>query len=318
MLLPIIFLASGIFILITGAEALVRGAASGAAKLGVSSIVIGLTVVSFGTSAPELFVNILSALKGSTELAVANIVGSNMANILLILGIGAIIAPLSVKRGTTFREIPFALLAIGLVAILGNDLWLDGETSLANVLSRTDGIAFIAFFVIFLYYTYGLSKVSGEEDKVETYSWNTSFLLFIIGLIGLGLGGKLIVDNAIILAQLVGMSEALVGLTIIAVGTSLPELATTIVAVRKGHTDIAIGNAVGSNIFNVFWILGLTSLIKPLHFDIQSNTDVLFTIFATFLLFLFLVVGKKHRLSRIHGAIFVVVYFCYIGFAVLR
>ncbi|MCB9799106.1 calcium/sodium antiporter [Candidatus Nomurabacteria bacterium] len=318
MLLPIIFLASGIFILITGAEALVRGAASGAAKLGVSSIVIGLTVVSFGTSAPELFVNILSALKGSTELAVANIVGSNMANILLILGIGAIIAPLSVKRGTTFREIPFALLAIGLVAILGNDLWLDGETSLANVLSRTDGIAFIAFFVIFLYYTYGLSKVSGEEDKVETYSWNTSFLLFIIGLIGLGLGGKLIVDNAIILAQLVGMSEALVGLTIIAVGTSLPELATTIVAVRKGHTDIAIGNAVGSNIFNVFWILGLTSLIKPLHFDIESNTDVLFTIFATFLLFLFLVVGKKHRLSRIHGAIFVVVYFCYIGFALLR
>lgn len=318
MVIPILFLLSGIFILITGAEALVRGAASGAKKLGISTIVIGLTVVSFGTSAPELFVNILSAMKGSTDLAIANVIGSNLANILLILGVGAVMTPLAVKKGTTFKEIPFAVLAIALVAIMGNDLWLNGETSLANVLSRSDGIAFLAFFVIFIYYTYGISKVQGDEGEVETYSWNTSALLFVIGLIGLGLGGKLIVDNAIILASLAGMSEALIGLTIIAIGTSLPELATTVVAIKKGQTDIAIGNAVGSNIFNVFWILGLTAIVKPLEFDTAANTDVLFTVFATFLLFLFMFVGKKHRLGKAQGIIFLLLYFGYMAYAILR
>jgi cation:H+ antiporter len=316
MIIPFLLILVGIAILIAGAEVMVRGSASIAKKLGVSTIVIGLTVVAFGTSAPELVVNLFSAHNGSTELAIANIIGSNMANILLILGIGAMIKPLQVKMGTTYKEIPFALLAIILVAIMGNDVFLNGSAQ--NILSRSDGIAFLAFFVIFLYYTYGISKVTGEEEKVETYLGTTAILMFISGIIGLVLGGKIIVDNAILLAELAGMSESLIGLTIVAIGTSLPELATTLIALKKGHTDLAIGNAIGSNIFNVFWILGLTATITPLHFDVHANMDVLFASFATLALFIFMFLGKRHRLQRWQGIMFVLLYFAYMGFAIIR
>lgn len=306
----------GIAILIFGAEFLVRGASSIARKFGISPIVIGLTIVAFGTSAPELVVNLFSAFQGTTDLAISNVIGSNLANILLILGVGSLVTTLEVKRGTTFKEIPFAVLAIFLVAILGNDAILDGSGT--NVLGRGDGIAFLSFFGVFMYYTYGLSKVSGEESKVETFSPYLSWLMFVGGIIGLIFGGKLIVDNAIILASLAGMSQALIGLTIVAIGTSLPELATTIVAVRKGHTDLAIGNAIGSNIFNVFWILGLTATVRPLPFDVTANTDVLFTFFATSLLFVFMFIGKRHRLERWQGVLFIMLYIAYLVFAVLR
>jgi len=305
----------GIAILIAGAEVMVRGSASMAQKLGISTIVIGLTVVAFGTSAPELVVNLFSATQGSTDLAIGNIIGSNMANILLILGIGALIKPLKVKFGTTFKEIPFALLAIFLVLIMGNDTMLNGVG--VNALNRSDGIAFLSFFAIFLYYTYGISKVSGDGDDVEQYTWSTSLIMFAAGITGLVVGGKMIVDNASILAALAGMSEALIGLTIVAIGTSLPELATTIVAIRKGQTDLAIGNAIGSNIFNVFWILGLTATVSPLPFDTKANIDVLVAVLATFLLFLFMFVGKKHRLEKWQGALFVLIYFSYLTYAVM-
>jgi len=316
MVLPILLLIIGIAILVAGAEFMVRGASSMAKKLGVSTIVIGLTIVAFGTSAPELVVNLFSAFKGTTELAIANVVGSNLANILLILGVGATIRALRVKEGTTFKEIPFAFLAIILVLIMGNDGRLDNAAF--NILSRADGLAFIAFFCIFLFYTYNLSKVQGEPEQVETYGWGKSSLMFAGGLIGLVLGGKMIVDNAVILATLAGMSQNLIGLTIVAVGTSLPELATTIVAVRKGQDDLAIGNVVGSNIFNVFWILGLTATIKPLPFDVAANTDVLFTILATVLLFAFMFIGKRHKLERWQGILFLLMYFSYIGYAIVR
>lgn len=316
MIAAILLLILGIAILIGGAEVLVRGSASMARKLRVSTIVIGLTVVAFGTSAPELVVNLLSAAQGNTDLAIGNIVGSNMANILLILGIGGLIKVLKVKEGTTFKEIPFALLAIVLVAIMGNDAILNGEG--INVLSRTDGLAFLAFFLIFLYYTFGISRAEGEADEVETYSWSTSVLMFLIGIVGLVLGGKWIVDSAIFIASSAGLSAGLIGLTIVAIGTSLPELATTIIAVRKGHTDLAIGNAIGSNIFNVFWILGLTSVVTPIPFDINTNLDVLFTAFATLLLFIFMFVGKHHRLQKWQAILFLGLYGGYMLFAILR
>ncbi|MBT4941897.1 MAG: calcium/sodium antiporter [Candidatus Magasanikbacteria bacterium] len=316
MLIPIALLLIGLVILIVGADIMVRGSASMAKRWGLSGIVIGLTVVAFGTSAPELFVSVLSAMQGTTELAVANIIGSNLANILLILGIGATIKTLKVKKGTTFKEIPFALLGILLVIVMGNDAIIDGHTT--NALTRSDGIAFLGFFVIFLYYTYGMGKVSGEESQIDTYSWGASILMFLLGIAGLVVGGKIIVDNAILLASLAGMSEAIIGLTIIAIGTSLPELATTVVAVRKGHTDLAIGNAIGSNIFNVFWILGLTSTITPLEFNTNSNIDVLFTTAATFILFLVMFVGKKHKLTRVEGIAFISLYVGYIIFAIIR
>lgn len=315
-LVAVLLLLVGIAILILGADFLVKGAASMARKWGVSTIVIGLTVVAFGTSTPELVVSLLSALSGTTDLAIANVVGSNMANILLILGVGAMISTLKVKEGTTFKEIPFALLAMVLIAIMANDAIIDNNH--VNALTRSDGLAFLAFFAIFIYYTYGLTKVSGESEQVETMSWRRSMLFFLCGLVGLIIGGKLIVDNAIMLAALAGMSEALIGLTIVAVGTSLPELATTIVALKKGHGDLAIGNAIGSNIFNSFWILGVTATIKPLPFDTAANADVLFTTFATFLLFVVMFVGKKRRLTRTEGVIFLSLYAVYIGHAILR
>lgn len=316
MILPILFLLAGIVVLIVGAELLVRGASSIALRLGISAIVIGLTVVAFGTSAPELVVNILAATKGTTGLAIGNIVGSNLANILLILGVGALIAPLKVKEGTTFKEIPFALLGIMLVGIMGNDTFLDGVN--IDQLSRSDGIAFIAFFAIFMYYTYGLTRVRGEAEPVETYQLSTSWLMLIAGIGGLVYGGQLIVNNAITLASIAGMSESLIGLTIVAIGTSLPELATTIVAVRKGNADLAIGNAIGSNIFNVFWVLGITAIINPLPFDATINADVLMTTVATVLLFLFMFLQKRHILQRWQGAFFVLLYVSYMIFAVIR
>lgn len=306
----------GIAILIFGAELLVRGASSIARKFGISPIVIGLTIVAFGTSAPELVVNLFSAAQGTTDLAISNVIGSNLANILLILGVGSLITTLEVKKGTVYKEIPFAVLAIFLVAIVGNDAILDGAG--LNVLGRGDGIAFLSFFAVFMYYTYGLSRVSGEESKVETFSSYVSWLMFVSGIIGLVFGGKLIVDNAVIIASLAGMTESLIGLTIVAIGTSLPELATTIVAVRKGLTDLAIGNAIGSNIFNVFWILGLTATVRPLPFDVNANIDVLFTFMATALLFLFMFIGKRHRLERWQGILFLFLYVGYLTYAVIR
>lgn len=316
MLVAVSLLILGIAVLIYGADVLVKGASSIARRLGISALVIGLTVVAFGTSAPELIVNIFSAVKGTTDLAISNIVGSNMANILLILGTGALLMPLKVKEGTTFKEIPFALLAIVLVAVMGNDALFDGIN--ANVLSRSDGIAFIGFFAIFMYYTFGIGKVEGEKESVERYSWVLSIMMFILGIVGLTVGGKLIVDNAVILAEIAGLSQNMIGLTIVAIGTSLPELATTVVAVRNENADIAIGNAIGSNIFNVFWVLGITSIIKPLPFDITANSDVLFTCFATLLLFLFMFIGKKRILERWQGALFLIMYIGYIGYAIWR
>jgi len=305
MLLTILFLILGIAILIYGADAMVKGSASIAKRLGISTIVIGLTVVAFGTSAPEMVVNLFSATSGTTDLAIGNIIGSNIANILLILGITAIIAPLAVKKNTTYKEIPFALLAVIIVLIFGNDVLINGYGS--NFLDRTEGITLIMFFIIFLYYTFGLSKVEGDHEDVKTYSVGKSLLLFIIGLVGLIIGGKVIVDNAVVLAKLAGMSERLIGLTIVAVGTSLPELATSIVAVFKKQTDIAIGNAVGSNIFNVFWVLGLTAIVKPIPFDVNINGDVIMSIIATLLLFIFMFVHHKHRL--IVGKVYFLSYF---------
>ena len=199
---------------------------------------------------------------------------------------------------------------------MGNDAFFNHTTE--NVLSRTDCIAFLSFFLIFLYYTFGMSKATGERENIEVYKWSTSILMFIVGVIGLVIGGQIIVNNAIILANLAGLSETLIGLTVVAIGTSLPELATTIMAVRKGHTDLAIGNAIGSNIFNVFWILGLTATIKPLPFDTNANSDVIFTTIATFLLFIFIYLGKKHHLSRSHGIAFIILYFSYITYAIFR
>ena len=250
-----ILLIGGFVLLIKGADLLVDGASSLAKRLKVSDLVVGLTVVAFGTSAPELSVNVLSAIKGTTDIAIGNILGSNIANVLLILGISSIIYPLFVSKGTVWKEIPLSLLAAILVAVLANDQIIDKQSY--SVLSRIDGAILLLFFIVFLYYSFSIAKsIEGIDDYVTTRQQKVfhSIIFIVLGLIGLTLGGKWIVDAAVFIAQKLNISTKLIGLTVVAVGTSLPELATSVVAAIKKNPEIAIGNVVGSNIFNIFFI----------------------------------------------------------------
>jgi len=317
MTLDLLLLVLGLAILIKGADLLVDGASSLASRLGVSALVIGLTVVAFGTSAPELVVNILASVKGNSDIAIGNIVGSNIANILLILGIAAVIYPLAVKRGTVWKEIPLAFLAMWVMALTANDILIEGSGWAG--LTRIDGFILLSFFLIFLYYTFEISKVTGgSAEKAKIYKWSTSIFMVLAGLAALTLGGKWVVDGAISVAKYFDLSEALIGLTIVAVGTSLPELATSAVAAYKRNADIAVGNIVGSNIFNIFWILGLSAILRPLPFSPALNTDVLVGLVATIILFMFMFIGKKHTLERWQGFLFIALYFIYVAYLIYR
>jgi cation:H+ antiporter len=295
MLLAVITLVAGIILLIKGADWLVEGASVIAQRLKVSDLVIGLTVVSFGTSAPELIVNIIASFQGSSNLAIGNIVGSNISNTLLILGITAIITPLAVQRSTILKEIPFGLLAAVTLFTMANDHIVDGYTQ--SELSRSDGIAFLGFFLIFVYYTFGMRRREENHDEFTkpTMAVPPALLLFAVGILGLVIGGKITVDSAIIIARTLQLSETLIGLTIVAVGTSLPELAASAVAAYKGKADIAVGNIAGSNIFNIFWILGLSAIIKPLPFAQSLNFDLGMVVLSTMLLFFLIHNGHIHR-----------------------
>jgi len=317
--LAYLLLLVGFVILIKGADLLVEGASSGAKRLGIPPIVIGLTIVAFGTSMPELIVNIFASTRGNTDIAIGNILGSNIANILLILGISATIYPLAVKRSTTWKEIPLSLLAAVLVAFMANDAIIDGGTF--SALTRIDGLVLLSFFIIFLYYIYGLSQsalVENAEAGIHKRTLPIALLMTFSGLICLTLGGKWVVDSAIAIAKTLGISESLIGLTIVAIGTSLPELATSAVAAYKKNADIAVGNIVGSNIFNIFWILGISATITPLPFAPILLRDIFMTILASLLLFIFMFIGKKHLLERWQGVGFILIYLAYIALLVTQ
>lgn len=305
----------GLVVLVFGADYLVKGASSFASKLGIAPLAIGLTIVAFGTSTPELTVNLYAAFTGATDIAIGNVVGSNIANILLILGAAALIAPLTVKSSTVWKEMPFALLAGLLLFVLGADSLVSGATS--DFLSRGDGLALMGVFAIFMYYVVGLARSNTEHsdsEPVAQYSTWFSVACIIGGLAALVFGGKIFVDQAVYLAQLVGLSEAVIGLTIVAVGTSLPELATSVIAAYRGQSDIAVGNVIGSNIFNIFWILGLTAVISPLPVPLSFETDVLFSLLVTILLFLAMFVGWRMHLDRWQGGAFIAIYVAYVAF----
>ncbi len=312
-LMIFIAMIAGFVLLIKGADFLVEGASSVARRLRVSDLVIGLTVVAFGTSTPELFVNIFASIQGSTGIAIGNVVGSNIANILLILGVSAIIYPLSVTRGTVWKEIPFSLLAAVVLGIVSNDRMIDHAAT--SAITRIDGLMLLCFFGIFMYYSASIAKETEDEASrplTEKMGIVKSGLMIAAGLAGLMLGGKWIVDGAVTLASAFGMSQSLIGLTIVAVGTSLPEFATSAVAAYKKNTDIAVGNVVGSNIFNIFFVLGMSSVIRPLPFQASLNRDVGMTVFSSMLLFLFMFTGKKRSLDRWEGMFFLVFYGAYI------
>jgi len=308
----------GFVLLIKGADFLVDGASAIARRFEISDLVIGLTVVAFGTSTPELFVNIIASAKGNTDIAIGNVLGSNIANVFFILGVSSIIYPLSVTKGTVWKEIPLSLLAAIVLALMANDHLI--ENSNFSSLTRIDGLIFLCFFTIFLYYSYSIAReIEGMEQLVPVERQTLAKSLFWVctGLVGLTLGGKWIVDGAVVIAKNLGMSESLVGLTVVAVGTSLPELATSAVAAYRRNAEIAVGNIVGSNIFNVFFVLGMSSIIKPLPFQTRNNLDIGVVILSSLLLFLFMFTGKKRSLDRWEGVVFLFLYAAYIVFLIL-
>ena len=308
----------GFLLLIKGADYLVSGASSLAYKLGVAPLVIGLTIVAFGTSAPELIVNLMASMSGNTDIAIGNILGSNIVNILIILGVSAIIYPIAVQKSTVWKEIPFALLAVVVMAFMASDALIDGAGS--SYLSRIDGLVLISFFVIFLCYIIGLAKESPNEtaEKPLDMTRARSILFIIGGLVALVIGGKWIVDGAVIFAQSFGVSESLIGLTIVAIGTSLPELATSVVAAYKKNTDIAIGNIVGSNIFNIFFILGTTSLFRTVPIVSNNLLDIFVLLVGTIFLFATGFLYKKHTIDRREGAVMILGYFVYLAYIITR
>jgi cation:H+ antiporter len=325
MVLQLVLFVLGFVFLVKGADFLVEGASSIAKKYGLSSIMIGLTIVAFGTSLPELLVSALSAMSGSPDIAVANILGSNFSNTLLILGTTAIVAPIIVKKNTINKEIPFSLLALLAVGFLVNDFLIDGNGP--NVLTRIDGLILLLFFIVFIYYTFTLKKekinvlpklkISKEEDIKEHKNYK-SILLIILGVVGLYFGGEWIVNGAVEIATYFNLSEALIGLTIIAVGTSLPELAASIIAAKKGEADMAVGAVVGSNIFNMLWVLGLSATISPIVYNSALNIDLYILIAITILLIPLIYAGKKNVLTKREGIILLSIYVFYLVFLGVR
>lgn len=309
MWLDITLLLSGFVVLVLGADWLVNGASALAKRYKVSDLAIGLTIVAFGTSAPELVVNVFAAAQGHHDIVLGNIIGSNNFNLLVILGIAGLITPLVVQSSTVWKEIPFSLLAVAMLYIFANDLFTDGP----GVISRIDGIVLLVFFALFLWYVAKQLKSDPHESEVphKKYSALKMTLLIVGGLAGLVIGGRLVVTSAVEMARVFGMSEKLIGLTIVAAGTSLPELATSVVAALKKNNDIAVGNIIGSNIFNIFLILGLSSVIQPVSFSTVFNADILLLTFGTLLLFIAMFTGKSHRLDRWEAAILLMMYIGY-------
>lgn len=314
----ILFLIGGLLLILLGANGLTDGASSVAKRFHIPNIVIGLTIVAFGTSAPELAVSVSSALKGSADIAVGNVVGSNIFNALMIVGCTAMFAPIVVQRNTLLKEIPLCILASLALLIMGNDMLLDKAAD--NVISITDGLILLCFMAIFLSYTLAIAKqpqtqngtdAPQEETEMKELPLWRSLLYIVAGLAGLIYGGQLFVDGASGIARSLGVSESVIGLTLVAGGTSLPELATSIVAALKKNPEIAIGNVVGSNLFNIFFVLGCSAAITPLHLTGINNIDLLVLVGSSILLWLFGVFFGKRIITRIEGAILII---CYVGY----
>jgi cation:H+ antiporter len=313
-----LILMAGLVILVMGAFLIVEGATSVAARTGVSSLVIGLTVVSIGTSLPEMFVAMVSGLQNKADLAIANVIGSNIANVLLVLGIAAIIRPLPIQDSTVVSEIPFSLTAALLVGFLANAALFSTNPELS--ISRLDGGILLFFFSLFIYYVYKVSsaKVESDQRSYDGMTVTRTIAYIGLGILGLYFGGQWVVDGAVSIAQVWGVGEALIGLTIVAVGTSSPELVASAVAAYRNQTDIAVGNIIGSNIFNLLWVLGLTSSIVELPFEVVSNTDLLMVIASSSMLILAWVTSRSNTIMRPHGILFVMMYAAYIAYVVHR
>lgn len=304
----------GFFFLIKGADLFVEGSASIARKFNVPAMVIGLTIVAMGTSAPEAAVSITSSLAGQNDMSVANVVGSNFFNILVVLGVSAILAKLPVQKDTIKKDTPFLLLISGLLLLFGFDL---------NI-NRIEGIMLLVLFAYFLISTVknaknssiALEEIAVEMEVSQEVPMIKTILLSIVGVVGIVIGGDMVVNSATEIATTFGMSANLVGLTIVAVGTSLPEFVTSVVAIKKGETEIAIGNVIGSNIFNILLVLGLATTIKPITISTLAFFDLVFMFIITVILYIFM--KKDYSLIKKHGFVFVSIYVAYMTYTIIR
>ena len=310
--LDIVFLLGGMALILLGANGLTDGSSSVAKRFGISDLVIGLTIVAFGTSAPELMVSLVSSIKGSAQLAIGNVVGSNIFNILMIVGLTAVVMPIKVQKNTITNEIPLVLLSSLALVACASDIVLDG--GVGNVIGRGDGIILLLFFAIFMRYTFSIAKSSGEEsgEQIKLMPIWKSLLFIVLGLAGLIFGGQLFVDGASGIARSLGVSESVIGLTLVAGGTSLPELATSVVAAVKKKPGIAIGNVIGSNLFNIFLVLGASATVSPLPLGNIGVSDMLMLVVSSVLFWAAGWFFKDKTITRIEGAIMVALYVGYI------
>lgn len=312
MIVSIFFIIVGFALLILGADWLVNGASSIAKKFHIPEIIIGLTIVSIGTSMPELFVSTTSALEGFSDMSIGNVVGSNLCNLLLILGLSTIIKPVKFQKETRLFEIPMCLIFTVIFIVLCNT----GET-----INKIEAVLLLLLFLLFITYTIFMAKKQSSQEKQEEVKTQKKLLpilkdilWIVLGVIGLKIGGDLAVDNAVNIANYFGVSEKIIGLTILAVGTSLPELVTSVTAAIKGNSDIAIGNIIGSNIFNMLLIIGVAAFINPISYNFSYNMDLMVLVVATLILALFPVIPPKNEMSRANGIIYFLMYVGYIGY----
>lgn len=314
--LTVILIIIGFALLIKCADLLVDSSSSIAKKFHIPEIIIGLTIVSIGTSLPELMVSLKSALSGHSDMSVGNVVGSNVCNLLLILGLASTINPIKFKKETRLIEIPICLVLTIIFGILCNT---------NNIISRPESILLIILFTMFIVYTIIMGKkgekfdeedgeiIEQKEDRSET-SILKNIIFIILGIIGLKIGGDLVVDNSIIVAKFFNISEQIISLTIVAIGTSLPELVTSVVAAIKGNSDISIGNILGSNIFNMAFIMGISAFINPITYNSVYNFEIGILIIASIVLSLFPIIPPKNKMSRANGIIYLMMYVIYTAF----
>ena len=316
MIVQIALILVGFVLLIKGADILVDGSSAIAKKLRISEIVIGLTIVSIGTSMPELFVSTTSAIQGASDISIGNVIGSNICNLLLILGISSLINPVKFQKQTKLIENPMSIILTIIFLIMCN---------INQDISRIEGIILLVLFIAFLIYTIIMGKKSQNEEIIKTsleeakkVSIVKNIVLIILGIVGLKIGGDLVVDNAKLIATALNVSEKIIGLTIVAIGTSLPELVTSVTAAIKGDSDIAIGNIVGSNIFNMLFIIGLSAVITPITYNISYNFDMIILFIAMILMCIFPFIKPKDEMSRTNGLIFTMLYIIYMFILIFK
>ena len=320
--MTIVLMLVGLALLLVGAKYLTEGSSAIAKRFGISEFVIGLTIVAIGTSAPEFVVSLISTFNGTTDVAIGNILGSNLFNVLMILGVTALIQPIRIERNTLSRDIPFGLLAAVVLAICGLDAWLNGE---AVVITRSEGLLMLCFLVVFMVYSFITAKRDEAPAEAQTNETPTKkrpiwleIIMIVGGLAGLIYGGELFLENAVIFARDMGMSEAVIAVTLMAGGTSMPELITCVIAAAKKKGQLALGNVIGSNISNVFLILGTCATVSPLQLGNILPIDLVILSAASLLVAITAFTFRRNELDRAEGAIFMILYIVYVLYLLMR